>query len=185
MQALTGCISVVLSILTTIVLVIAYRTARAQTEAAKTQAAAALKQVESSEKQMAILEQQLAAARRQIDESVRPMIFIPAAAASLPELTQIDIENLGSGPAMEVTSAYARFGDPEIEEHFVVPGTIVKGGAFPFTIDPDRVRKFGLIFLYQSLSGTTCVSEVTEVRPHFRYYPDAGAWVRTARTRRG
>jgi hypothetical protein len=184
-QALTACFSVLLTIFTSFVLVIAYLAARAQTRAAITQAQAAKRQVENANDQMAILQQQLIAARRQIDESVRPMLFIPVSASSLPSLTKVDIENHGSGPAIEITAAYARFGDPEIEELSIVPGTVVKGASFPFVIDPDRVRKNGLVFLYQSLSGTNCVSEVTDVRPHFRYYPDAHDWVHNLRTRRG
>jgi hypothetical protein len=185
-QAVTASLSVLLAFFTSIVLLIAYFAARAQTRAATIQAEAAKKQVVSADQQITILQEQLAAARRQIDESVRPMLFIPAAASSLPTLTKVEIENHGSGPAMEITAAYARFGDTEIkDEFFVVPGTIVKGASFPFVIDPDQVRQHGLVFLYQSLSGTDCVSEVTAVRPHFRYYPDAHDWVHKLRTRRG
>ena len=182
-QAFSACISVVLTVFTSIVLVIAYLATRAQTKAAKTLAEAALKQTESADKQLVILGQQVAASKRQLDESIRPMLFLPAAASSLPALTKVEIENVGSGPAMEITFAYARYGDPHIEETWVVPGTIVKGASFPFVIDPERVCKEGLVFLYQSLSGTSCVSEVTDQRPHFRYYPDAHDWVHSLRTR--
>lgn len=177
LQAIAACATFGLALFTTWVLVVTYRAARLQADAAK-------KQADAGERQILFLKQQTTAARRQLEESVRPMLFLPAACSALPSLTKVEIQNLGSGPAMEITCAYARFGDKKIEEQWVVPGTIVKGESFPFVIDPDRVRKDGLVFLYQSLAGTSCVSEVTDQRPHFRYIADAREWVKSLRSPR-
>ena len=175
LQAVAAGFIIVLTIATIVVLIATWKAARAQ-------AAAAIKLTTATERQIVILEQQVTATRRQVEESVRPMLDIPVGVSAADALTVVDIPNLGSGPALEITSAYARFGDYPIKEDFIVPPTIAKDRAFRFTIDPERVRNEGLIFIYRSLSGNDYASALTAERPHFHYYADAHDWVHKLRS---
>ena len=185
LQTLAACIALLFFLFTVIVLLITHRATKIQAVAAKMQAAAAESMTAAASKQTAFSEQLVKAAKRQLEESVRPMLFVPATISALPTLTNLYIENLGNGPALEIRYAYARFGEKLIMENLVVPGTIIKGGSFSFMIDSDLARSKGLIFLYRSLSGTDCASELTGEPPHFRYYPDARDWVNALRARQG
>jgi hypothetical protein len=176
LQTIAACAAIVLSIITIFVLIATWKAARAQ-------AAAANALTGATERQITILEQQVMAARRQIEESVRPMLDIPVGLSSVGELTKVDIVNLGAGPALDITYAYARFGDRNIEQHFVVPPTIAKDKSFPFTADPEQVRAKGLIFIYRSLSGNDCASSLVSERPHFHYHPDVFEWLQMLRNR--
>lgn len=176
LQALAASVIVVLTIVTIVVLIATWRAARAQ-------AAAAIQLTTATERQILILEQQVTMTKRQVEESVRPMLDIPVGASAAPTLLVIEIQNLGNGPALDITYAYARFGDRAIKEEFIVPPTVAKDRVFRFTIDPDRVRSEGLIFIYVSLSGNHYASALTAERPHFHYYPNADDWIYGIRTR--
>lgn len=176
-QAVASCVIIVLTAITIVVLIATWRAARAQANAAD-------KLTMSTDKQIDILKEQVTATRRQIEESVRPMLDVPVGFIAGASLLTGKVMNLGNGPALDITYAYGKFGDREIHEEFVVPPTVSKDKGFDMTIDPDKIRKTGLIFIYRSLSGTDCASSLTSQRPHFHYHPDVHEWVQSLRTPR-
>lgn len=187
-------IGMTLQVLTILVLALTLWAVIRQARAAEELTKATRQQIETGQEQARAAKEQVEVARRQVAESLRPMLTFRSAVPmgtidGFGPSTRIEVQNDGTGAALDVWWSIGKFGDASMTINLVrlQSGIIPPGRSANFPVRDSLALTKGVVIIYRSLAG---IDSVTDLRWDQRdwiptYIPNDSDWSRTLLGSRG